>query len=88
MTEIIINIPEITPIYPLREMVAFPYMVFPVFLHGDEVAAFEECVNFNNMVTLVKLKNEPDGEIYPALHEIGTICNWVCCSIKEVMTAK
>jgi ATP-dependent Lon protease len=74
MTEIIINIPEIAPLYPLREMVAFPYMVFSLFLHGDEVAVFEECAKFNNMVALVKFRNEPVGEIYPALHEIGTIC--------------
>ncbi|MCM2359165.1 MAG: endopeptidase La [Geobacteraceae bacterium] len=74
MTEITINIPEIVPLYPLREMVAFPYMVFPVYLNDTELAAFEESTLFNNLVALVKLKGEPDGAIYPALHEIGTIC--------------
>ena len=74
MTEIIINIPEIVPLYPLREMVAFPYMVFPIFLNADEVATFDESTRHNNMVALLKLKNEPHGEITPALHDIGTIC--------------
>ena len=74
MTEILINIPEIVPLYPLRETVAFPYMVFPLFLNAEDVEAFEECVRFSNMVALVKLKEEPSGEILPALHQIGTVC--------------
>jgi ATP-dependent Lon protease len=74
MTEITISIPEIVPVYPLREMVAFPYMSFPLYLGGNELAVFEESALFNNMVALVKLKEEPAGEDYPALHEIGTVC--------------
>jgi ATP-dependent Lon protease len=74
MTEITISIPEIVPLYPLREMVAFPYMSFPLYLGGNELAVFEESALFNNMVALVKLKEEPAGEDYPALHEIGTVC--------------
>ena len=35
---------------------------------------FEEAVLFNNLVALVKLKEEPSGELFSALHEIGTIC--------------
>src|SRR6266568_437156 len=72
MTEITISIPEIVPVYPLREMVAFPYMSFPVYLSGSELAVFEESALFNNMVALVKLKEEPSD--YPALHDIGTVC--------------
>jgi len=74
MTEITISIPEIVPVYPLREMVAFPYMSFPLYLGGNELATFEESALFNNMVALVKLKEEPAGDAYPALHEIGTVC--------------
>ena len=74
MTEILITIPEIVPLYPLRETVAFPYMVFPLFLNAEDVEVFEECVRFSNMVALVKLKEEPSGEILAALHQIGTVC--------------
>ncbi|HLO24791.1 MAG TPA: endopeptidase La, partial [Geobacteraceae bacterium] len=74
MTEITINIPEIVPLYPLREMVAFPYMVFPLYLNGSEVATFEESMMFSNMVALVKSKGETSGGISSSLHEIGTIC--------------
>ena len=74
MTEITINIPEIVPLHPLRDMIAFPYMVFPLYLSGAEVATFEESMMFSNMVALVKLKGEPSGDMLSSLHEIGTIC--------------
>jgi ATP-dependent Lon protease len=75
MTEnITINMPEIVPLYPLREIIAFPYMVFTIFLKPEETAPFEEAVLFNNLVALVKLKHEPSGELFSALHEIGTLC--------------
>jgi len=75
MTEnITINMPEIVPLYPLREIIAFPYMVFTIFLKQDELAPFEEAALFNNLVALVKLKHEPETELLGALHEIGTLC--------------
>ena len=74
MTEITINIPEIVPLHPLRDMIAFPYMVFPLYLSGAEVATFEESMMFSNMVALVKHRGEPSGTMLSSLHEIGTIC--------------
>jgi ATP-dependent Lon protease len=74
MTEILITIPETVPLFPLREMVAFPYMMFPLFLTGDEVAPFDQADRYGNLVALVKLKNDTDGEAVANLHEIGTIC--------------
>jgi len=67
-------IPEIVPLYPLRDMVAFPYMVFPLFLKADEILPFEEAIHYDNLVAAVRLRREPVGELYPALHEIGTVC--------------
>ncbi|MBJ6750885.1 endopeptidase La [Geomonas anaerohicana] len=78
MTEnITINMPEIVPLYPLREIIAFPYMVFTIFLKQEDMPPFEEAVLFNNLVALVKLKQEPTGELFSALHEIGTLCKVV-----------
>jgi ATP-dependent Lon protease len=74
MTEITINIPEIVPLYPLNEMVAFPYMVFPLYLNGRELATFEESMLFSNMVALVKQRTEPSGDLFSSFHEIGTVC--------------
>jgi ATP-dependent Lon protease len=74
MTEITITIPEIVPVYPLKEMVAFPYMIFPLFLTGKDLAPFDESMKFGNMVALVKDRGEPSGDLSSSLHEIGTIC--------------
>ncbi len=74
MTEIPVNIPEAVPLYPLRDFVAFPYMVFPLYLNDDEVAPFEESALFNNLVALVKVKEEMGGTPSWSLHDIGTIC--------------
>ncbi|HEY6009334.1 MAG TPA: endopeptidase La [Geobacteraceae bacterium] len=74
MTETTIEIPEVIPLYPLRDTVAFPYMVFPLYLSGEEIRTFEESASFNNLVAVVKLRREPTGELLPALHEIGTLC--------------
>jgi len=74
MTEIAINIPEIVPLHPLREMVAFPYMVFPIYLSESDLATFEESAIFSDMVVLVKHREEPAGDIRSSLHEVGTVC--------------
>ncbi len=74
MTEITINIPEIVPLYPLKEMVAFPYMVFPLYLNSRELPTFEESMLFSNMVALVKHRTEPSGDLFSSFHEIGTVC--------------
>ncbi|MBJ6726528.1 endopeptidase La [Geomesophilobacter sediminis] len=81
MTEnITINMPEIVPLYPLREIIAFPYMVFTMFLKHEDLLPFEEAVLFNNLVALVKIKDETTGELLADLHEIGTLCKVVSIS--------
>lgn len=78
MTEnITINMPEIVPLYPLKEIIAFPYMVFTMFLKHEDLLPFEEAVLFNNLVALVKIKDETTGELIADLHQIGTLCKVV-----------
>jgi ATP-dependent Lon protease len=74
MTEITINIPEIVPLYPLREMVAFPYMIFPLYLNDSDLATFEENMMFSNMVALFKSREVAAGDLSSPFHEVGTIC--------------
>ncbi len=69
-----ISIPEILPLYPLRDMVAFPYMIFPVFLDEAEMLCFEEARRYNNLIVLVKMKEEKTGIFVDDLHEIGSVC--------------
>jgi ATP-dependent Lon protease len=68
------HIPEIVPLFPLKEMVAFPYMFFTIFLKDGEVPLFEESVNHNSLIALIKLKPEPSERLAESLHQIGTVC--------------
>lgn len=69
-----INMPEMIPLFPLRDVVAFPFMVFPLFITNEEISVFEEAILFNNMVALIKQKEEPADQLAASLNEIGTIC--------------
>ncbi len=69
-----VHIPDVLPLFPLRELVAFPYMVFPLFLKQSELAVFEEAAHYQDLVALVKMKQEPAGDLLGSLHEIGTVC--------------
>ena len=69
-----IELPEVIPLFPLRDMVAFPYMVFNLYVSDDDLPTFEACSRYQDFVGLVKLRREPTGELMPAMHEIGTLC--------------
>ena len=68
------HIPEIVPLYPLKEMVVFPYMFFTLFLKEQEIPLFEESLDHNSLIALFKLKPEPHEGRRESLHEIGTVC--------------
>ncbi len=69
-----ITIPDVIPLYPLRDMVAFPHMIFTLFLKNDEFNVFDEAVNQNNMLAVVKAKGEPQPRQMTTFHDIGTLC--------------
>ncbi len=69
-----ISIPEILPLFTLRDMVAFPYMIFPLFLKDEEMEAFEEARRYQNLITIVKLRDEKTGDVASDVHEIGSVC--------------
>lgn len=75
MSELIntISIPEAVPVYPLRDMVAFPYMVLTMFIRESDLAPFEECILYNNLIALVKMKEEGE-EGFDGLAPVGTLC--------------
>jgi ATP-dependent Lon protease len=68
-----ITIPEAIPVHPLKDMVAFPYMVVSLFLKEDEIPPFEESISYNNLVALVKTRPE-GGKGLEGLFIIGTLC--------------
>jgi ATP-dependent Lon protease len=69
-----LKLPEVIPVYPLKEMVAFPYMVISLYLTREELPIYEESVRYDNMVILVKLREGEAGNMAQSLHEIGTVC--------------
>ena len=68
------TIPEILPLYPLTDMVAFPYMIFPLFINEEEMIPFEEARRYSSLVVLVKLRDEKTGVLVNDLHGVGTVC--------------
>jgi ATP-dependent Lon protease len=68
------HIPEIVPLYPVRELVAFPYMLITIFLKEQERPIFEDAVSYNNLIALFREKRDDQSDLFESLHEIGTVC--------------
>jgi ATP-dependent Lon protease len=71
-----LTIPEILPLCFLKDMVAFPYMVFPLYFDEREVARFREAQEvYDGFVAVVFQRKECLGDdLRSSLHEIGTVC--------------
>jgi ATP-dependent Lon protease len=69
-----ITIPSVLPVYPVREIVAFPYMIFPLFLKDEEFAGFEEMLGPEQFVVLIRPRQETAPGTISQLFEIGTLC--------------
>ncbi|MBP1727819.1 MAG: lon [Deltaproteobacteria bacterium] len=70
-----ISIPDILPIYPQSELVAFPHMQITLYLKEQDLPLFEECRNYGNLVVVCKYRSEYRGNLAEAVHEIGTVCH-------------
>jgi len=71
-----LTIPAILPLYPLKDMVAFPYMVFPLYLDEPELNRFRESQErYDSFMAVVFQRKEPLPQDLPApQYEIGTVC--------------
>src|SRR5208282_5762883 len=69
-----LKLPEAIPVYPLKEMVAFPYMVISLYLTNKELPIYEECIHHDNLIVLIKVREGKDGNLAQSLHDIGTVC--------------
>jgi ATP-dependent Lon protease len=68
------SIPEVLPLYPLHDMVAFPYMMFPLFLNEEDLPPFEEAMRYQNLIALFRKREEsPETRLSP-YYETGTVC--------------
>jgi ATP-dependent Lon protease len=66
-----IEIPEKIPLYIQAEMVAFPYMIFPVFIDEHDLPTFSEADNYDKYIAFVLRRSDAsNGDT----SEIGTLC--------------
>ncbi|MDD2337290.1 MAG: endopeptidase La [Geobacteraceae bacterium] len=70
----VLSIPEILPLFPLDDMVAFPYMLFPLFLKEEDLAPFEDAVRYQNFVALFRRREGQKSMQLSAFCETGTVC--------------
>ncbi len=70
------NIPEELPVLPLRDLVIYPHMVFPIFVGRDfSLKAVDEAVNkYNRYIFLVLQKDKDiDNPNKEDIYQIGTV---------------
>ncbi|MDY6863746.1 MAG: endopeptidase La [Thermodesulfobacteriota bacterium] len=73
----IIEIPDVLPLLPVRDVVIFTYMILPLFVGREpSIRAIEDSIKKNRLIFLVTQKNpsidEPDeNDVY----RIGTVAN-------------
>lgn len=68
------SIPEVLPLFPLQDMVAFPYMIFPLFLNEDDLPSFEEAMRHQKLIALFRKRGESETESRTPYYETGTVC--------------
>ncbi|MGD0586798.1 MAG: LON peptidase substrate-binding domain-containing protein, partial [Oryzomonas sp.] len=70
-----IEIPERLPLYPQKEMVPFPYMIFPLYMDERELRVFSEADNYDKYVAIVLFRPDAAGSsTLEDISEIGTLC--------------
>ena len=71
-----LNIPDTLPLYLLKDMVAFPYMVFPVYQDEEGAMPFKEAQEQYDgfMAVTLQRSGQTDGDLRSRLHDIGTVC--------------
>ena len=70
-----IEIPEKLPLHSQTEMVAFPYMIFPLYVNDREVQTFTEADNYDKFVAICLRRGEAvNGDRLGDASEIGTLC--------------
>src|SRR5512146_1157552 len=70
-----LNIPDVLPLLPVRDVVVYPYMILPLFV-GREISinAVDYALSNDRMIFLATQKEVGDEDPKPeAIYEIGTV---------------
>lgn len=68
------DIPEIVPIFPLRDQVVFPYMVFPLFVGIEGMPVVEEAMSGSQMIGLFYCARGGETCRFENFASVGTVC--------------
>src|SRR6185369_16711280 len=72
-----VEIPDVLPLLPIRDIVIYPYMMLPLFVGRDvSIRAVEESLSRNRLIFLVSQKNSSEENPAPGdIHQVGTIAS-------------
>ena len=72
-----VEIPEVIPLLPIRDIVIYPYMMLPLFVGRDvSIRAVEEALARDRLIFLVSQVNSAEESPVPAdIHRVGTIAS-------------
>ena len=72
-----VEIPEVLPLLPIRDIVIYPYMMLPLFVGRDvSIRAVEESLSRDRLIFLVAQKNSAEETPAPSeIHKVGTIAS-------------
>jgi ATP-dependent Lon protease len=72
-----VEIPDVLPLLPIRDIVIYPYMMLPLFVGRDvSIRAVEEALSRDRLIFLVSQKNSAEENPDPnGIHSVGTIAS-------------
>ena len=72
-----VEIPEVLPLLPIRNIVIYPYMMLPLFVGRDvSIRAVEESLSRDRLIFLVAQKNSAEEAPNPSdINRVGTIAS-------------
>src|SRR5574341_1193525 len=72
-----VEIPNILPLLPIRDIVIYPYMMLPLFVGRDmSIRAVEESLSRQRLIFLVAQKNSAEDNPVPAdIYRVGTVAS-------------
>ncbi|MBU5614284.1 endopeptidase La [Geomonas azotofigens] len=70
-----LNIPDILPLLPVRDVVVYPYMILPLFVGREiSIAAVDHALSKDRMIFLATQRDVGDEDPAPeAIYEVGTV---------------
>ncbi|WP_224984688.1 endopeptidase La [Geomonas agri] len=70
-----LNIPDVLPLLPVRDVVVYPYMILPLFVGREiSIAAVDHALSKDRMIFLATQRDVGDEDPAPeAIYEVGTV---------------